>query len=152
MAGDAGTVIEDGAEAAVRGFAVFEFGTALSEGGELGGGEAGEGIAEARAAGLGRGDGAWWGDASLGAHAGIGAGVGSAVGTAGLGDDDDLTEGQCGQQDEGSAGSRFHGCAFWFARLAGRRGAAGVEKNRRSPSGVRSGCSCFSEVIEPECC
>ena len=48
-----------------RGLAVFEFGAALGEGGELGGGEALEGIAEARAAGLGRGDGAGWGDASL---------------------------------------------------------------------------------------
>lgn len=31
VAGDAGTVIEDGAEAAVRGLAVFEFGAALGE-------------------------------------------------------------------------------------------------------------------------
>jgi len=65
VAGDAGTVIEDRAEAAVRGFAVFEFGTALGEVGELGGGEAWERIAETRAAGLGRGDGPGWGDASL---------------------------------------------------------------------------------------
>jgi hypothetical protein len=31
-----------------------------------------------------------------------------------LGNDDDLTEGQCGQQEEGSAGSRFHGSGFFL--------------------------------------
>jgi hypothetical protein len=58
-----------------------------------------------------------------------------------LGDDDDLTEGQCGQQEEGSAGSRFH--VFGFVML-GLPVAGG-----RLAFGKTGGALLASEAVAP---